>query len=529
MANGTMVFTIPTKSPLAKLVLGMVVLGIFGWFVYRAETDYFADHMSKIPLFGTESAILAQPSNPDYEFQLGNYWLVAGQQPELALPHFERAVRLNPYGGRYYGQLAMAYQQMGNADRANDAIGHALSVDPNTPELLWEAANIYAFLGDREHASAIVHRYALADPDQVPLAAQLAWRTAHDAQDILENVLPRGAHADLSLLTVLVRSVDPTASAKIKILDTDPNDYFVHNLALVASRVESPADSAGAETKGIDLVAAREKAREEMLRLIAEKTGRDLMKTEDELQSNRERLTRDQYVQNQAEKRQRVLDNKDVYAAAAFAWGHLMAQPEAFDFRLGLPYVQMLVDADLDDAATHAWQLLVSREKRLSSWNATGNLLKNASFEYEILNGGLDWQYTSSDLYRLAIDHRNANAGSSALLIRFNDKSVADAGIVQYVPVMPNTAYEFTGYMKADSIEGATGPRFRIQDVDAQKPYFESNDIRGTTGWTKFAGDFKTSQTAHFVAVTIGRNPGNTLIRGSVWVDDLLLRPLQEN
>ena len=112
----------------------------------------------------------------------------------------------------------------------------------------------------------------------------------------------------------------------------------------------------------------------------------------------------------------------------------------------------------------------------------------------------------------------SAKDGSSSLLVRWENSRASSAGVVQYVPVRPDTEYEFAGYMRTSSIQTASGPRFVVQDVDAKEPYFEGPDIRRNVNWTLAQGRFRTRSTAHFVTVRVLRDP-NTLIKGNTWID----------
>lgn len=143
-------FELPMRSAGLRFIFGLVALSGFALFTYRVENAFFAEKLAKIPLFGTELAIKSEPGDARFEFELGNYWLIAAQQPATAAPHFERAVFLDPYNGRYWGQFALASEQMGDVNRARNGIERALNVDSTTPELLWEAANLYSVLPDRE-------------------------------------------------------------------------------------------------------------------------------------------------------------------------------------------------------------------------------------------------------------------------------------------------------------------------------------------------------------------------------------------
>ena len=244
-------------------------------------------------------------------------------------------------------------------------------------------------------------------PNRVPVAAQLSWRATRDAGFILDRVLPQNANSDLALLISLTRIVDPDASARIKIFDDDPANYFVHNLVAMAGSGNSSKFSAAA----FDLGAAKQKARLEMRTLIERKTGRDFGKTQRELEIARTKESGEAFRTSQDKKQKALSENQDAYAAAAMVLQRLMAQSQAFDTRLVFPYLQALIDSDQDQAALAAWDLMAKRETKLRQWNSPGNLIKNASFENEILNGGYRLGNFPSDDYALGVDHSNARKG----------------------------------------------------------------------------------------------------------------------
>ena len=55
----------------------------------------------------------------------------------------------------------------------------------------------------------------------------------------------------------------------------------------------------------------------------------------------------------------------------------------------------------------------------------------------------------------LAFDPTQPHSGNRSLSIVFNSAAVNDAGILQIIPVQPNTNYEFSANFKAEDIEGA--------------------------------------------------------------------------
>ena len=47
---------------------------------------------------------------------------------------------------------------------------------------------------------------------------------------------------------------------------------------------------------------------------------------------------------------------------------------------------------------------------------------------------------------------------------------IADAGISQFIPVKPNTQYEFSAEYRTEELDTASGPRLRLQTLTAEPP-----------------------------------------------------------
>jgi hypothetical protein len=109
------------------------------------------------------------------------------------------------------------------------------------------------------------------------------------------------------------------------------------------------------------------------------------------------------------------------------------------------------------------------------------------------------------------------------LRITFEGGPIENAGIRQLVPVQPDTDYEFSAYFRAQSIEGAGGPRFAIDDFYSSSTYFTSEELNGTDVWKQVSGSFKTGPSAKLIAIQIKKTPPGTAIRGRLWIDGIRL------
>ncbi|HWR37002.1 MAG TPA: hypothetical protein VN622_14160, partial [Clostridia bacterium] len=95
-------------------------------------------------------------------------------------------------------------------------------------------------------------------------------------------------------------------------------------------------------------------------------------------------------------------------------------------------------------------------------------------------------------------------------------------GLHQYVVLEPNTQYRFTGYMKP-VLESAHGPRFALINITNQSRYFVTRDVIHQGDWEELEARFTTGGEASIAVLAVLRDPGTTVIRGRVWIDDLQL------
>ena len=147
----------------------------------------------------------------------------------------------------------------------------------------------------------------------------------------------------------------------------------------------------------------------------------------------------------------------------------------------------------------------------------------NGTFDLAILNAGFDWQYQKQSSVSLSLDPSDFHAGRRSLQIGFDGPGINDAGIFQFIPVQPNTTYDFTAYYKNGEMEGAGGPRFNIQDMYSGSVYYESDELKDAGFWKAVNAEFTTASDCKLVVLHIRRVPAGSPIRGKLWVDDFHL------
>jgi tetratricopeptide (TPR) repeat protein len=220
----------------------------------------------------------------------------------------------------------------------------------------------------------------------------------------------------------------------------------------------------------------------------------------------------------------RFLISKQEVAAAENVWNHLITLNQKFSTKLAFPYFRFLIAKQEIAPAQAAWQQLAGLDPSLQPYlPSRENLVVNGGFEENVLNGGFDWWYESRPDAALAIDTSDFFSGTRSLSVTFDGRNPSDAGIVQFIPVKPDTQYEFSSESKTEDIESASGPRFAIVDAYANVPYVLTDDLLGTNPWKVQRAQFQTGPKTNLVFLKIVRQPPNPLIRGKLWIDDLRL------
>jgi tetratricopeptide (TPR) repeat protein len=396
----------------------IVFVGLYSYLAFRA---YYASRLVAVPDQGNlQEAIRLEPVNAEYRELLGRYWAFSGQSLDVAISNYQAAVGLNPYAARYWLDLASAYQVANRTSEQRESLERAVEADPTTPHVAWEAANFFLVQGDREKA---LHHFRVVlanDPEAVELALQLCWRATGDANQILDEALPKRQDLYFSFLRLLIQ--------------------------------------------------------------------------------------------------------KQETAAAKNVWNHVVALNQAFSMPLAFPYFRFLLAQQEVAAAQNAWQQLASLNPSLQPYlPSRENLIINAGFEENVLNGGFDWSYLPNPHVALAIDTSEFHSGTRSLSITFDGQNAADAGIFQFIPVKPNTEYEFSAAYKTEDLVTASGPRFSIADAYTNASYVLTDDSLGTNPWRLQQARFQSGPNTNLLLLKISRQPAGPLIRGKFWIDDLRL------
>ncbi|HEY8671028.1 MAG TPA: hypothetical protein VIL63_09325 [Terriglobales bacterium] len=222
------------------------------------------------------------------------------------------------------------------------------------------------------------------------------------------------------------------------------------------------------------------------------------------------------------------LESKNELAATEKVWDRIYQSQQPFERGRLFDFERYLIGRREVAEAALVWQQSANLSGLAAYQPSSENLIVNGDFSLEILDGGFDWLHQKTRGVSLALDPSENHSSSRSLRIIFDGPGIEDAGIRQLIPVEPNARYEFSGFYKAQEMDGAGGVRLAIQDLYRETPFFMSEDLRDADFWKKTSGGFTTGPDTQLIVIRIARLPLGSPIRGKLWIDGLQLVPAHE-
>ncbi len=219
---------------------------------------------------------------------------------------------------------------------------------------------------------------------------------------------------------------------------------------------------------------------------------------------------------------------------AAFAvWKRLMTEGSTFPISEAFPLLDVLIAAGRADETQAVWRQAQSVAGIMPMPGPPHSVIWDGGFEGALINGGLAWRYRPSPGAQMDLDEETVHSGSRSLRVTFNGAENVDfADLWQYVVVQPNTHYSFSAYLRTEDLTTDSGIRFEISDANhPANLYVLTPGAVGTQPWTLDEIEFTTGPATRLLLVDLRRTPATTLdnkIRGTAWVDDVLLLPTPE-
>jgi Tfp pilus assembly protein PilF len=174
---------INVRAPVWRVLLVVpVALALFAswqasrWYIGNTMAE-FAPRLENGGLESARSALRLAPDDP------WTHWAFAGLEKssfepeavELAVRHYEEAVRLSPNDYRFWMDLGRAREQAGDAKGGEQALRRAVELAPAYAYPRWYLGNLLLRAGRGDESFQELRRAAEADPKLRPQIFNVAW------------------------------------------------------------------------------------------------------------------------------------------------------------------------------------------------------------------------------------------------------------------------------------------------------------------------------------------------------------------
>jgi tetratricopeptide (TPR) repeat protein len=207
---------IPFNTPVRKGLTAAFAAVFALAYVALAASQFVASWLGgRVDSRSLTWAARLDPGNADYRNHLGRYYDLVTRDPNSAVTQYKAAVQLNPHSARYWFDLASAYQILGNTANQTSSLEHAIQADSMTPDVAWEAGNLYLVQGENEKALREFRVVIANDPSLANSAIQFCWRIEPDVDGLLRDVIPARADALATFLSLLETKGNTEGSIKV--------------------------------------------------------------------------------------------------------------------------------------------------------------------------------------------------------------------------------------------------------------------------------------------------------------------------
>ena len=218
-------------------------------------------------------------------------------------------------------------------------------------------------------------------------------------------------------------------------------------------------------------------------------------------------------------------------ANAVLIWNRLVAlHPKQLPLQT---YTYYLVDALLREKqvaeAHRVWKQAADFAGYANISGPADSLLWDGGFESGIFGSGFAWSPPGGAEIQISFDAREKHSGNRSLRLLFNGRyNLGLNGPCTEVAVQPSTAYQFSAWVRTQSITTEQGIRFQLCPIGTQETTVATSDLRGTQPWTKIETSWTSGKNVQELQVCVSRLPSqefNDKIQGIAWVDDVALVP----
>jgi tetratricopeptide (TPR) repeat protein len=209
-------------------------------------------------------------------------------------------------------------------------------------------------------------------------------------------------------------------------------------------------------------------------------------------------------------------------------WSKLVAQHPKLQSLEAIHFVDVLLSGQRTNDAARVWKQAVNLMDVPKTDDPAGSLIWDGGFETNVTGGGLAWRFTQHQSAAISYDQNVKHSGLRALRLDITQKDISGfVGVCQRVVVEPNTAYEFSAWLRTKDIAEEESVFFRLDTLGLREnPVFETTKLAGTNEWTRISTTWTSPDESRLAQVCLARSKGFDQRHGIVWVDDVSLLKL---
>jgi tetratricopeptide (TPR) repeat protein len=216
------------STPAARGLLVLIAFALVAILAYSGVCNALAVHEVGLNTQrGLELAARLEPANAENWYLLGRYWQYNLEDPnsEKAIEAYQKSLSIDAHSADTWSDLAMAYESEDNLPAARDALLHAKSAYPLSPEVAWRYGNFLLRRGELDAAFGEIRHAVEIDPKRGAAAFALCARVDSNTNEVLDRVIPPSQQAYLSVISALTdqQRVEQALLVWSRLMDLGPH------------------------------------------------------------------------------------------------------------------------------------------------------------------------------------------------------------------------------------------------------------------------------------------------------------------
>ncbi len=216
-------------------------------------------------------------------------------------------------------------------------------------------------------------------------------------------------------------------------------------------------------------------------------------------------------------------------APALAVWRRMIGLHQIIPIKNAFPLADLLLNGNRGDDARQVWREALIASGNVKEAQTGGSLVFNGGFEFDAVDGGLDWHLSPTPGVTFDYDTSAPHSGRRSLRLRFDGaQNIYLQSVWQDVPVEPGRRYRFEGFLRTSGITTDNGVRFAIWFPRTNEAPIILENFTGDHPWTAETSEFTAAAGVYLARVMVYRAPSQRFdnkLAGTAWVDDVSLFP----